>query len=44
MVWHPMLTMSLLVLSIGSVKYVMKTLADVLSEVVHFVSFRLDMS
>ena len=46
-VWHLMLIMSLLVLSIGSVQYVMKLLADVLNaldEVVCFVSFRLDMS
>ena len=42
-----MLIMSLLVLSIGSVQYVMNLLADVLNaldEVVCFVSFRLDMS
>ena len=29
-VWHPMLIMSLLVLSIGSIQYVMKLLVDVL--------------
>ena len=42
-----MLIMSLLVLSIGSVQYVMNLLEDVLNvldEVVFFVSFRLDMS
>ena len=42
-----MLIMSLLVLSIGSVQYVVNLLKDVLNvldEVVHFVSFRLDMS
>ena len=42
-----MLTMSLLVLSIGSVQYVMNLLVDVLNaldEVVCFVRFRLDMS
>ena len=42
-----MLIMSLLVLSIGSVQYVMNLLAEVLNvldEAVHFVSFRLDMS
>ena len=42
-----MLIMSLLVLSIGSLQYVMNLLADVLNaldEVVLFVSFRLDMS
>ena len=42
-----MLIMSLLVLSIGSVQYVMSLLADVLNvvdEFVCFVGFRLDMS
>ena len=42
-----MLIMLLLVLSIGSVQYFMNLLADVLNaldEVVHFVSFKLDMS
>ena len=42
-----MLIMSLLVLSIGSVQYVMSLLADVLNaldEVFFFVRFRLDMS
>ena len=42
-----MLIMSFLVLSIGSVQYVMNLLVDVLNvldEVVCFVSFRLDMS
>ena len=46
-VWHPMLIMLLLVLSISSVQYVMNLLVDVfnvLDEVVCFVSFRLDMS
>ena len=46
-VWHLMLIMSLLVLSIGSVQYVMKLLVDVLNaldEDVCFVNFRLDMS
>jgi hypothetical protein len=46
-VWHPMLIMSLLVLSIGSVQDVMNLLADVLNvlnEVVCLVSLRLDMS
>jgi hypothetical protein len=46
-VWHPMLIMSLLVLSIGSVQDVMNLLADVLNvfnEVVFLVSLRLDMS
>jgi hypothetical protein len=45
-VWHPMLIMSLLVLSIGSVQDVMNLLADVLNvlnEVVFLVSLRLDM-
>ena len=42
-----MLIMSLLVLSIGSIQYVMNLLEDVLNvldESIHFVSFRLDMS
>ena len=46
-VWHPMLIMSLLVLSIGYVQDVMNILADVLNvlnEVVCLVRFRLDMS
>jgi hypothetical protein len=46
-VWHPMLIMSLLVLSIGSVQYVMNLLADVLNvlnEVVFLIRLRLDMS
>jgi hypothetical protein len=46
-VWHPMLIMSLLVLSIGSVQDVMNLLADllnVLNEVVCLVNLRLDMS
>ena len=46
-VWHPMLIMLLLVLSIGSVQYVMNLLADVLNmlnEVVCLVNLRLDMS
>jgi hypothetical protein len=46
-VWHSMLIMSLLVLSIGSVQVVMNLLADVLnvlSEFVFLVSLRLDMS
>ena len=41
-----MLIMSLLVLSIGSIQYVMNLLVDVLNaldEVVRFVNFRLDM-
>jgi hypothetical protein len=45
--WHPMLIMSLLVLSIGSIQYVMNLLADVLNalnQVVCLVSLRLDMS
>ena len=44
--WHPVLSMVLLVLHIGSVQYVMNLLVDVLNvlnEVVRFVSFRLDM-
>jgi hypothetical protein len=46
-VWHPMLIMSLLVLSIGSVQDVMNLLADVLNvlnEVVCLIRLRLDMS
>ena len=46
-VWHPMLIMSLLVLSIGSVQDVMNMLADVLNvlnEVVCLIFLRLDMS
>ena len=42
-----MLIMSFLVISIGSIQYVMNLLADVLNaleEAVRFVSFRLDMS
>jgi hypothetical protein len=47
LVWHPMLIMSLLVLSIGSVQDVMNLLADVLNvlnEVVFLICLRLDMS
>ena len=47
LVRHSMEIMSLLVLSIGSIQYVMNLLADVLNaldEVFCFVSFRLDMS
>jgi hypothetical protein len=46
-VWHPMLIMSLLVLSIGSVHDVMNLLADVLNllnEFVCLICLRLDMS
>jgi hypothetical protein len=46
-VWHPMLIMSLLVLSIGSVQDVMNLLEDVLNvlnEVVCLICLRLDMS
>jgi hypothetical protein len=46
-VWHLMLIMSLLVLSIGSVQDVMNLLVDVLNvlnETVFLVSLRLDMS
>jgi hypothetical protein len=46
-VWHPMLIMSLLVLSIGSVQDFMNLLADVLNvlnEVACLVSLILDMS
>ena len=46
-VWHPMLIMSLLVLSIGSVQDVMNLLADVLNalnEVVSPISFILDIN
>jgi hypothetical protein len=46
-VWHPMLIMSLLVLSIGSVQDVMNLLVDVLNvlnEVVCLICLRLDMS
>ena len=46
-VWHPMLIMSLLVLSIGSVQDVMNLLADVLNvlnEFVCLICLRLDMS
>ena len=46
-VWHPMLIMSLLVLSIGSIQDVMNLLVNVLNvlnEVVYLVSLRLDMS
>ena len=42
-----MLILSFLVLSIGFVQYFMNLLVDVLNvldEVIHFVSFRLDMS
>jgi hypothetical protein len=45
-VWHPMLIMSLLVLSIGSVQDVMNLLANVLNvlnEVIFFICLRLDM-
>ena len=45
--WHLILIMLFLVLSIGSVQYVMNLLVDVLNEldeIVFFVSFRLDMS
>jgi hypothetical protein len=45
-VWHPMLIMSLLVLSIGSVQDVMNLLADVLNvlnEFVCLIYLRLDM-
>jgi hypothetical protein len=45
--WHPMLIMSLLVLSTGSVQDVMNLLADVLNvlnEVVLYIHLRLDMS
>ena len=47
LMWHPMLIMALLVLSIGFVQYVMNLLADVLNardEAIFFVNFRLDMS
>ena len=46
-VCHPMLIMALLVLSIGSVQYVMNLLVDVmnaLDDFFCFVNFRLDMS
>ena len=46
-VLHPMLIMPLLVLSIGSVQYVMNLLANVLNalnEAVFLGNFRLDMS
>jgi hypothetical protein len=46
-VWHPMLIMSLLVLSIGSIQDVMNLLVDVLNvlnEVVCLICLRLDMS
>ena len=46
-VWHPMLIMSLLVLSISSVQDVMNLLEDVLNvlnEVVFLICLRLDMS
>jgi hypothetical protein len=46
-VWHPMLIMSLLVLSIGSVQDVMNLLEDVLNvlnEFVCLIYLRLDMS
>jgi hypothetical protein len=45
-VWHPMLNMSLLVLSIGSIQDVMNLLADVLNvlnEFVCLICLRLDM-
>ena len=45
--WHPMLIMALLLISIGSVQYFMNLLADVLNaldEATCFVNFRLDMS
>ena len=47
LVWHPMLIMSLLVLSIRFLQNVMDLLAnmlDVLNEVVCLICFRLDMS
>ena len=47
LVWHPMLIMLVLVLSIGFVQYVMNLLVDflnALNEAFRFVSFRLDMS
>jgi len=47
LVWHPMLIMLLLVLSIGSIQYVMDLFVDVLNvlnEVFFLVRFRLDMS
>ena len=47
LVWHSMLIMTLLVLSIGFFQYVMDLLADVLNalnEVVRLVNFVLDMS
>jgi hypothetical protein len=46
-VWHPMLIMSLFVLSIGSVQDVMNLLADVLNvlnEFAFLICLRLDMS
>jgi hypothetical protein len=46
-VWHPMLIMSVLVLSIGFVQDVMNLLEDVLNvlnEVVCLINLRLDMS
>ena len=46
-VWHLVLIMALLVLSISSVQYVMNLLAyvlNVLNEAICFVNFRLDMS
>jgi len=46
LLWHPMLIMMLLVLSIGSVSYVMAVLVDALNalnEAVIPVSFGLDM-
>lgn len=47
LVWHLMLIMTLLVLSMGSIQYVMDLLADVLNvlnEVIISVRFELDMS
>jgi hypothetical protein len=45
-VWHSMLIMSLLVITIGSIQYVMNLLEDVLNalnEFVFLVSLKLDM-
>lgn len=47
LVWNPILIMTLLVLSIDSIKYVMDLLAgvlNVLNDVVSLVSFGLNMS
>ena len=46
-VWHSVLIMALLVLSIGSIQYVMNLFSDVLNaldEAICFVNFILDMS